>query len=143
MEVLNIQTIILISLVFFFCLISLLAGQHLGLKQGRKLEEAEWRTTKIEEIVKSRLKTSRAVLGGQISEQIAPLLPGFPYDPADCRFIGKPIDFLIFKGMAEKNITEVIFLEVKTGSAKALSTQEKHLRDAIIEGKVKWEMFNP
>ena len=30
------------------------------------------------------------------SEQMAPLLPEFPFASADARFIGNPIDFVVF-----------------------------------------------
>jgi len=114
----------------------------MGLRQGRKLEAAEWESGKLEQIVKTRLKQSRAVIGGLVSEQIAPLLPEFPFDPGDCRFIGKPVDFIVFKGMNEQNISEVIFLEVKSGVSKNLNQQEKKLRDVIQSGQVRWEQFN-
>jgi predicted Holliday junction resolvase-like endonuclease len=117
-------------------------GRRIGLHQGKKQEALEWESYKVEEIVKNRLKQSRAVLGGMVSEQMAPLLPGFPFDPGDCRFVGKPIDFIVFKGMNEKAITEVIFLEVKSGGAKSLNDQEKRLRDAINAGRVSWAQFN-
>jgi predicted Holliday junction resolvase-like endonuclease len=136
------QFILLLCLFLFFCLLFLLIGRHLGMSQGRKQEQAEWETHKIEEIVRTRLKASRAVLGGLISEQMAPLLPGFPFDPGDCRFIGKPVDFLVFKGMNEKNISEVIFLEVKSGVSKALNDQEKRLRETIQSGRVRWAEFD-
>jgi predicted Holliday junction resolvase-like endonuclease len=143
MEDLNIspQIIVLLGLVLFFCLLFLLVGRRMGLRQGRKQERAEWEGRRIEEIVKARLKTSRAVLGGLVSEQMAPLLPGFPFDPGDCRFIGKPVDFLVFRGMNEKAITEVIFLEVKSGSARALNDQEKRLKEAVQAGRVRWAEF--
>jgi predicted Holliday junction resolvase-like endonuclease len=73
---------------------------------------------------------------------MAPLLPGFPFDPGDCRFIGKPVDFLVFRGMNERNITEVIFLEIKSGAARALNDQEKRLRDAVQAGRVSWVEFD-
>ena len=76
-----------------------------------------------------------------MSEQIAPLLPGFPFDPGDCRFIGKPVDFIVFKGMNEKEISEVIFLEVKSGRAPSLNDQERRLREVIRSGKVRWAEF--
>jgi predicted Holliday junction resolvase-like endonuclease len=43
------------------------------------------------------------VLKGKIAEQIAPLLPGFlvKYNPADTRFIGSPIDYLIIRNMSK------------------------------------------
>jgi len=141
-ELLNPQTIALLCVVLFFCLLFLLVGRRMGLRQGRKLEAAEWEGRKLEGIVKARLKQSRAVLGGLVSEQIAPLLPDFPFDPGDCRFIGKPVDFIVFRGMNEQNISEVIFLEVKSGVSKSLNQQEKRLREAIQAGRVRWVQFN-
>jgi len=114
----------------------------MGQRQGRKLEAAEWEAHKLEAIVKTRLKQSRAVLGGLVSEQIAPLLPEFPFDPGDCRFIGKPVDFIVFKGMNEQEISEVVFLEVKSGVSKSLNQQEKRLRETIQAGRVRWVQFN-
>jgi predicted Holliday junction resolvase-like endonuclease len=112
------------------------------MRAGRKREAAEWEGRKVNALVKARLKASRAVLGGLVSEQMAPLLPGFPFDPGDCRFIGKPVDFLVFKGMNQKAITEVVFLEVKSGSGRSLNDQEKRLRDVIRAGKVTWAEFD-
>ena len=73
---------------------------------------------------KDAILRSRSVLGGHFSEQLAPYLPDFEYLPTECRFIGKPIDFIVFKGMDDKKIDEIIFVEVKSGNAK-LSSQEK------------------
>jgi predicted Holliday junction resolvase-like endonuclease len=142
MENIDPRFIIAVCLFVFFCLVFLFTGRRIGLYQGRMREKADWETNKIESIVKARLKASRAVLGGLVSEQMAPLLPGFPFDPGDCRFIGKPVDFLVFRGMNEKNISEVIFLEVKSGASKTLNDQEKRLRDAVQSGRVRWAEFD-
>ena len=141
-DILGPLQIAILCVVLFFCLLCLFAGIRLGLRQGRKLEAAEWQSGKLEGIVKNRLKQSRAVIGGLVSEQIAPLLPDFPFDPGDCRFIGKPIDFIVFRGMNEQNISEVIFLEVKSGAAKKLNPQEKKLREAVEAGRVRWVQFD-
>jgi predicted Holliday junction resolvase-like endonuclease len=142
MENIDPQIIALLALALVFCILSLILGIRAGFRMGRAREDAEWRAGKLESLVKTRLRQSRAVLGGLVSEQLAPLLPGFPYDPGDCRFVGKPVDFIVFKGMNQKNITEVIFLEVKSGAAKTLNDQEKKLRDAILAGKVRWAQFD-
>ena len=139
---LNPEVIALIGIILFFCLVFLLVGRRMGLRQGRKQEAAEWEGRKLEAIVKTRLKQSRAVLGGLVSEQIAPLLPDFPFDPGDCRFIGKPVDFIVFKGMNAQDISEVVFLEVKSGTSKTLNPQEKRLREAIETGRVRWAQYN-
>ena len=130
--------IFFLCIVLIFCLLFLIIGRNIGLRQGKKQEAAEWEGGRLEKIVKARLKQSRAVLGGLVSEQIAPLLPDFPFDPGDCRFIGKPVDFIVFKGMNAQTISEVIFLEVKSGSSKSLNQQEKILREVIQAGRVRW-----
>jgi predicted Holliday junction resolvase-like endonuclease len=141
-EHLSPEFIALFCFLLFFCLLFLITGLRLGIRAGRKREAAEWEGGKVEGIVKARLKASRAVLGGLVSEQMAPLLPGFPFDPGDCRFIGKPVDFLVFRGMNQKAITEVIFLEVKSGTGRALNDQEKRLREAVKAGRVRWVEFD-
>ena len=88
MELLNIQTTLFLILFLATALFFLFVGRRIGMDQGKKQENAEWLNNKLDKIVASRIKTSRAVLGGQFSEQIAPYLPDFPYNPADCRFIG-------------------------------------------------------
>ncbi|AEF86114.1 conserved hypothetical protein [Treponema primitia ZAS-2] len=142
MKTLSPQTILLLCVFALFCLLFLLIGRRMGLSQGRRQERADWESGKLAGIVKARLKASRAVLGGLVSEQIAPMLPDFPFDPGDCRFVGKPVDFIVFRGMNEKNITEVIFLEVKSGTGKNLNEQERRLRDAVQAGRVRWAEFD-
>ena len=91
------------------------------------------------ELWKRGQKKSRSVLGGLISEQVAPFLPNFPTDlkASEARFIGKPIDFIIFKGMDEQDISEVVFVEVKSGNSQ-LNPNQRKLRDAINEKRVRW-----
>lgn len=81
---------------------------------------------------------SRSVLNGQMVEQIAPFLPNFPCNAGDLRFIGKPVDFIGFTGMAEgKPVEEVLLIEVKTGSS-VLSGREKEIKRAVEEGRVRY-----
>ena len=54
----------------------------------------EWMADAEKRIRRDTLGKSRAVLKGKIAEQLAPLLPGFDYNPADARFIGSPIDYI-------------------------------------------------
>jgi predicted Holliday junction resolvase-like endonuclease len=91
-------------------------------------------------IRKDAVKKSRRTLLGRLWEQVSPYLPKFPYHPSDMKFLGAPIDFIIFKGMGEKKIEEVVFLEVKSGKS-TLNAQEKKLKEAIEKGKVKWKLF--
>lgn len=84
------------------------------------------------------VKKSRAVLGGLAGEQLAPYLPGFPCNPADARFVGKPIDFVAFSGAADGGeIKEIIFVEVKSGEA-SLSKREREIKSCVEKGRVRY-----
>ena len=89
-------------------------------------------------IRRDAIKRSRSVIGGQLAEQVAPFLPGFPCNPGDARFIGKPVDFIAFPGMTEDNeVHEVLLIEVKTGKSN-LSGREREVKRAIAEGRVRY-----
>lgn len=127
----------LIILIVF--LIGLIIAYYLGRKNGIFQRDKYWEG-ELPSYRKDAIMKSRAVLGGQFSEQLAPYLPNFEYLPTECRFIGKPIDFVVFKGMDGKDINEVIFVEVKSGKSK-LSPFEKKLKETIEKKKVRWEEY--
>ena len=133
------ELVIVLAIIIFFLLGLIIIAYVLGKKTGEfrrdKFWEAEMPAHRKDAILKSR-----AVLGGYFSEQLAPFLPDFKYLPTECRFVGKPIDFLVFKGMDNKNIEEVVFVEVKSGNAK-LSPTERKLKQAIQNKKVKWKEY--
>ena len=84
------------------------------------------------------IKRSRAVIGGQVVEQVAPFLPNFPCSPSDARFIGKPVDFVAFPGLSENDsVKEVLLIEVKTGQS-TLNNREKEVKKAVNEGRVRY-----
>ena len=116
-----------------------LAVLFIGYFMGKYVSKKQ-QDKRIPEIRQDAIKQSRAVLSGQFSEQIAPYLPDFPYKPTEARFIGKPVDFVVFKGMDEKNINEVVFVEVKSGQSQ-LSKVEKTLKSAIENKKVLWHEY--
>jgi predicted Holliday junction resolvase-like endonuclease len=120
-------------------LIGLFIAYKIGQKAGSFQRDTFWQG-ELPGQRKDAIMKSRSVIGGQFSEQLAPYLPNFPFLPTECRFLGKPIDFIVFKGMDEKNITEVIFVEAKSGKSK-LSPQEKGLKEAIEKKKVRWEEY--
>jgi predicted Holliday junction resolvase-like endonuclease len=54
--------------------------------------------------------------------------------------LGTPIDFLVFDGMSDDDLREVVFLEIKTGGSN-LTTRERRVRDAVLAGRVSWKEF--
>jgi|SRR3990172_140823 len=127
--------IITIILFLILLVLAFLIGHKIGVFRRDKYWERELPSHR-----KEAIERSRAVLGGQFSEQLAPFLPDFKYLPTECKFMGKPVDLLVFKGMDEKKIEEVVFVEVKSGKAKT-SPVEKSLKETIEKKKVRWEEY--
>lgn len=118
---------------------ALFLGLALGRRAGR-LEAERALPGRIGAEREDAVRRSRAVLGGKAAEQLAPWLPGFPYDPTELRFLGSPLDFVVFKGASRGRIEEVVFVEVKSGESKP-SPVERSLRDAVRAGRVSWEEY--
>ena len=116
------------------------AALYLMYEIGRLVGE-KTATDKFPEAKKAAVQRSRSVLGGMFAEQLAPYLPDFPFSPTEAKFIGAPIDFLVFKGMDSQHIEEVIFVEVKSGSAH-LNHNEHSLKDAIENKRVRWHEYH-
>ncbi len=94
-----------------------------------------------EGIRRAAVTQSRAVLGGKFVEQLAPYMPEFRYDPTEARFIGSPIDLVIFPGLATGDPREIVIMEIKTGRNCQLTPQEKKIRQLIEDGMVRWELI--
>ncbi len=126
-------------IILVISLIAVFIAFWIGSKVGASRKHNEW-VNELPNHRKEAIMKSRAVLGGHFTENLAPYLPNFPYLPTECRFIGKPVDFIVFKGMDDKKIDEIAFVEVKSGNAR-LSPQEKNLKEAIEKKKVKFEEY--
>ncbi|MCU4378623.1 Holliday junction resolvase-like protein [Acinetobacter haemolyticus] len=94
---------------------------------------------------KRSVNTSRAVLKGKMAEQFAPILPEFRYLPSDAKFLGDPVDYVIFDGYTnfrdgdgEAEDIEVILLDIKSGGAR-LSKGQQAIAQAVQEGRVRFE----
>lgn len=94
-----------------------------------------------EKIRKMAITQSRAVLGGKFVEQLAPYLPEFKYDPTEARFIGSPIDLIVFPGLATGDPKEIVIMEIKTGKNCQLTPQQRKISQLVEGGMVRWELI--
>lgn len=99
-----------------------------------------WRAEAEEGIRADAVRRSSAVVSGKVTEHLAPYMEAFPYNPKDARFLGSPVDLIVFDGMNDDALREIVFLEVKTGSS-SLSTRERRVRDAVLARRVVWREF--
>lgn len=115
---------------------------------GAKLEE--WKATELVETVgrarQDAVDKQRYVVKGKVGEQMAPLFPESAerYDPADARFIGSPVDYIIFDNLSQVADgsdlpLEVVLLDIKTGEKAALTAVQRRIRDAVEARRVRWE----
>ena len=92
----------------------------------------------LREARQNAIQQSRAVTWGQMYEQFVPHLPDFDFNPKDARFLGQPVDFVVFDGLDEGDLRQIVFVEVKTGDAK-LTVRERQVRDAIRDRRIEWK----
>ena len=96
-----------------------------------------WKVRYSQIIRSDAVSRSQAVTAGKVHEQVIPYLPGFPYNPKDVRFLGSPVDLVVFDGLAAGCVERIVFVEVKTGGA-GLTQRERSVRDAVQDGAVEW-----
>ena len=95
------------------------------------------RKKELEERLESLLfdKRSQSVKYGKLTEQFIPFTDEFPFDPGQFRFLGNPIDGVVFGN------DEITFCEFKTSGSK-LSDRQKRVREIVEAKKVKWFEFS-
>jgi len=80
---------------------------------------------------------------GLVNEQLAPLIDGFPGLPSDARFLGKPVDYIVFDGLTQGDVKEILFVEVKSRAGGRLTPNERSVREAVKNRSVRWVTYSP
>ncbi|MDH0825578.1 Holliday junction resolvase-like protein [Acinetobacter johnsonii] len=94
---------------------------------------------------KRSVNTSRAVLKGKMAEQLAPIMPQFEYLPSDAKFLGDPVDYVVFDGYTDlrdgegrAEDIEIVLIDIKSGGAR-LTKGQVAIAQAIQAGRVRFE----
>lgn len=96
-----------------------------------------WKWTYTRAVRRDAVQRSEAVTVGKVAEQLLPFFPEFRFNPRDARFLGSPVDLVVFDGLADGVVRRVVFIEVKTRGGR-LTPRERLVRDAIAGGRVEW-----
>ena len=98
----------------------------------------------LEQARRQSIKGSHSTLDGKAVEHLAPFLTEFceRFDANDARFLGSPIDYVVFDGLCDGDVRKVVFVEVKTGDSAALSKRERQVRTAVKSGRVDFETLH-
>jgi predicted Holliday junction resolvase-like endonuclease len=118
---------------------ALILGAIIGLIIGILFMRMQYISGK-QHLRKTAVQGSKNQILGEVYEKVLPALPNFPYAPKDMVFIGKGCDYIIFDGLTEGHLREILFLELKSGKA-VLNTNERMIRDAVDRKKVRYTEY--
>jgi predicted Holliday junction resolvase-like endonuclease len=107
---------------------------RLSREEAEQANQAEAYRVELAEL-KSQ-QQSKSTRLGQLSEQAIGLLPNFPFDIKEMRFLGSPIDYIAFDFEKET----IHFIEVKTGKSK-LTDRQKIIKKIVDKGNVKFNQI--
>lgn len=105
----------------------------------------KWKIENEAKIRQDAINRSYSVNLGKITEHLVPFHQVFlsQFNPKDARFIGSPIDLIVFDGNSDKKDDIIIyFVEIKTGTSKLTETQ-KRIKRCVENGEVRWAEINP
>lgn len=105
----------------------------------------KWRTDHEEKIRRDAIERSKQVIIGKVTEHLVPIAPFFRYNPKDVRFLGSPIDLIVFDGLEDGSVREIVFIEVKSGESgrhPSLSRREEGVRKAVEDKRVRYELLH-
>jgi len=132
-----------ILIIFLLLIIFYLLLKNIEWKMKFEQRIKEWKEKEEEKIREDAIKRSARILSGKTLEKLVPFLENFPYDAHDVRWIGDPIDLIIFDGYSSsqgKDVKQIVFCEVKSGKSKISRIQNK-IKEAVEKKKVRWEEF--
>jgi predicted Holliday junction resolvase-like endonuclease len=98
----------------------------------------QWKYKSETSIRNDAIQRSQSVIIGKVTEHLIPCLPQFKFNPKDVRFVGSPIDLIVFDGMCDDHLQDIVFVEVKTGPSARLTPREKQIKDAVEGRRVRW-----
>ena len=139
MELLIVVLVVLVILLALACcwLLARMGSYKMEMERRFDSYKATWEKS----IREDAAKRSQSTTIGKVTEHFVPYLPDFAYNPKDARFLGSPIDFVVFDGLSEGEVRSVVFVEVKTGEGSSLSARERRVRSAVEDKRVSWEML--
>ncbi len=134
------DSLFLVASGFVLCMIVGLPITYALLKTSMESQYADIVRKTSDRVAKDAVRRSSAAIKGQVGERFAPFEGGFGYEPADARFLGSPVDYVVFDGMADGEIREIAFVEVKVG-ALPLTPFQRQVSEAISDCRIRWRVL--
>jgi predicted Holliday junction resolvase-like endonuclease len=87
-----------------------------------------------------KVRQTAHIISGKTLEKLLPFLKEFKFDPHDVRWIGDPIDIIIFDGRSKNNLKKIVLCEIKTGKSK-LTPIQRRIKELIEKKRIEWKEF--
>ena len=101
--------------------LQLLRGQCEALAQKHAaLQLSQWKQEYERAIRKEAIERNRALTVGNVTEHVAPFLLEFQHHLKDVRFLGTPVDFVVFDGLDAGAVEKIAFIKVTTEASPLL-----------------------
>ncbi|MHA3080456.1 Holliday junction resolvase-like protein [Acinetobacter sp. ANC 3791] len=135
-----------IGVILTYALLSNLRNGKIQAEYEVQISELKRKYQKELRLAQSRsVNSSRAILKGRMAEQFAPIFPEFEYLPSDAKFLGDPVDYVVFNGYnafrdgdGRADEIEVVLIDIKSGNAR-LTKGQQAIADAIKKGRIRFE----
>lgn len=111
-------------------------------KQEARLDLQKWKAEETIRIRQSSAAKSSAVHVGKVTEHLIPWFLDGAFDPRDIRFVGSPIDLVVFDGLSAGYVEAVHFIEVKSGKRPILAPREELVRGAVVAGRIAYSIVH-
>lgn len=124
--------VLFLFILVIFCWLFYILGQY--------KKESEWKD-KLQRLKLEIADNQRAGIKGKVTEMFAPYLKDFPFKASECKFIGDPIDYVVFEGLDQRDIKGIHFLDVKADSSE-LKKHQKQIKEIIDnKGNISFRTF--
>jgi predicted Holliday junction resolvase-like endonuclease len=110
---------------------------EMALEEKYKGLFTQWCQEKETGIREDAIARSQSTVLGRVTEHLAPYLPQFDLNPRDARFVGSPIDLIVFNGLTEGDLKNIVFVEIKSGQSQ-ITPRERSIRDIVNRRLVEW-----
>ncbi|MHC1572021.1 MAG: Holliday junction resolvase-like protein [Methanosarcinales archaeon] len=107
----------------------------------------EWREKEEKRIREDAIRRSVSSRVGRYMDRLAPILTNFEHDPRDVRWLGDPVDLIIFEGYGKskdsgniEDFNKIVICDVKTGKA-GFTKEEKRIIELVEKKEIEWEEF--
>ena len=139
------MTPLLTALLAGFALGAVLAAVLLRAAEQRRFEAdaAEWQAAELPRVRAAALDAERAAVKARVGEDFAGGFEPLPFAPADARFVGDPVAFVVFDGHTEVKartadaLRGVVFVAVDQAGVPP-SAASRAVEECVAAGRVQW-----